>query len=134
MSSIKIWTSTGKWSKEVVGLDKIDLMERALHMGKPDTMVYDEYDDIIEEDVLDGFAYNGDQPIYCKYYKDEDKWEICPLRFEDIQSFQMPFQILEALKKDTEYPYLSAVYDELIKAAEIPAGLKVKSVMLKFHD
>ena len=139
MSRIRVWTSEGKWSKEVVGMDKVDLMERALLLGMPKTSVYDENGEEMDTYTMDGFTYNGDESIKCKKTFEEDwGWftdnDGHSLRFADIQSFQMPFQILEALKKDTEYPYLSAVYDELIKAAEIPAGFKVKSVMLIFHE
>ena len=44
MSKIRVWTSEGEWSEEVFGLDKINLLKRALLYSWP---TEDEYDELV---------------------------------------------------------------------------------------
>ena len=144
MSRIRVWTSEGKWSEEVVGLDKIFLLKHAIRYAWPE-------DDEFENGKyrLKDYSFNDNQPLIIKgpYNEDfegegpwrhildpNDKVDDKILHLADINSFQMPLSVLKHLRDDPKYPYLSDVYNELIEAAKIPSGIKVVCLRLLFED
>jgi len=140
MSRIRVWTSEGKWSEEVVGLDKINLLKRAFLYAWPTEEEYNENGEF----VLENYSFNDDRPLILERY-DEDfefdsPWRHIKdsddriVRLEDINSFQMPLSALKHFRDDSGYPYLSAVYNELIEAAMIPSGIKDFCLRLLFED
>ncbi len=140
MSRIRVWTSEGKWSEEVVGLDKINLLKRAFLYAWP---TEDEYDDD-GMFLMENYSFNDDRSLILEPY-DEDiefdsPWRHIKdsddkiVRLEDINSFQMPLSALKHLRDDSKYSYLSAVFNELIDAAKIPSGIKVVCLRLLFED
>ena len=126
MSRIRVWTSEGKWSEEVVGLDKINLLKRAFLYAWPPE---DEYDD--RSLILEPYDEDIEFDSPWRHIKDSDDKIV---RLEDINSFQMPLSALKHLRDDSKYSYLSAVFNELIDAAKIPSGIKVVCLRLLFED
>lgn len=143
MSRIRVWTSEGKWSEEVVGLDKVNLLKRAFLYAWPTEDEYNEDGKFL----LENYSFNDNRPLILEPY-DEDfefdsPWRHIKdsadkdgkiVRLEDINSFQMPTSVLKHLRDDPKYPYLSGVYNELIEAAKIPSGINVLCLRLLFED
>lgn len=140
MSRIRVWTSEGKWSEEVVGLDKINLLKRTFLYAWP---TEDEYDDD-GKFLLENYSFNDDRSLILEPYDEEFAldypWRHIKglddknVRLEDINSFQMPISVLKHLRDDPKYSYLHMVYNELIEAAKIPSGMKVLCLRLLFED
>ena len=140
MSKIRVWTSEGEWSEEVVGLDKINLLKRALLYAWP---TEDEYDDD-GQFLLENYSFNDNRSLILEPYDENFELDY-PWRhikdsnnkivlLKDIDSFQLPLYVLKQLRDDPKYSYLYAVYDSLIKAAKIPSGIKVSCLRLLFED
>lgn len=141
MSKIRVWTSEDEWSEEVVGLDKINLLKRALLYAWP---TEDEYDDD-GQFLLENYSFNDNRSLILEPYDEDFIYDSPWLHIKDagdnkivslgdIDSFQIPLNVLKHLRDDPKYSYLYAVYDSLIKAAKIPSGIKVSCLRLLFED
>ena len=110
MSRISVWTSEGKWSEEVKGLDKVHLMKTVIGLVKS----------------CEGFdeSWLEDYQIY--------SCENRPESFSSAKFFTMPLVDLDNLIKFD--PACSSLYEKIKKVAQIPPSIKVKSILLMFDD
>ena len=141
MSKIKVWAD-GRWSDEILGLDKVHLIKKSILSQYEPMDDFDYPDDY--EDPLDGFEING-RPISAvdfeaDHYKNE-KWGLfwgslrgcIKIELKDAQTFTMPIAVLRKMSRDDSS--LSAKYDEIISASKAPASTpKGYCLNLKFKD
>ena len=143
MSRIRVWTSDGRWSDEISGLDKVFLIKKAIRLSLFLTC----YEEAV--DSLDGYEING-CPVSDKlddndslYFKDnivDHELEeivldrLCrSLQLDQAETFVFPFDVLKRMKKDDLS--LSAKYDQIISAAKVPAPTpKHYCLFLRFMD
>lgn len=138
MSKIKVWTSQGKWSEEIVGLDKVHLMKEAIHLA---CNCMDENEEPIENPLLD---FEIDNIVLDDdFVKDADSsgvffWSSfssanSQIKLAEAKSMKLPLGILKIISK--EVSYLTPVYDEIIRKAILPSPTpKDYCVILKFEE
>ena len=133
MSRIRVWTSEGKWSEEIVGLDKVDFIK---------TVILREYcpDDnedyvLLEIDftsittgIFDAYSYEHDIDSFLRKFENELREERMAL--SEVKTLKVR---LSTLKRMTSHPYLSAAYNAIIAAACVPATVPAGyCLLLKF--
>lgn len=148
MSKIKVWTSEGKWSKEVEGLDKIHLMKAAIHLYAP---CVDEYGEPVPhplegfgidcKEIDDEFEMNSESFVDAetdKVIETDSFWRhFCAANGGDIiskaKTFKLPLNALRSMIKFE--PLCAPLYDELITVAKVPAtASKDYCLLFKFED
>ena len=140
MSKISVFTSFGQWSSPICGLDKVHLMWSAI---KREYIQTDYYKTMGDE-------YNPDYGITCElknleidnqkittdsiFYNPEDgsiNWISTSL--SRAKSFKMRLCTLQQMAEEDKYA--SAMYNALIKAAQIPSPAPTNyCLMFKFED
>ena len=141
MSKISVWSSEGKWSEDVIGLDKVHLMRRAILIA----WGLKEED---EESDLNGYEIDHHFVFVPSFYDDEEHYRPDPdeesirwrrfagsnphLKFSAVRFFTMPLIDLDRLMKND--PVYAPIYSKIKDAAKIPSSLKVNSILLRFDD
>lgn len=116
MSRIKVWTSKGNWSKEIIGLDKVGLIKTAIWEGQKYLRGYEDDREphfemdfcVLEENVFE-VTERGELRYDFMIYGDVHK----------AKSFIMPLVVLRKLAE--EKWIFQDVYKALLDAAEVPA-------------
>lgn len=143
MSKIRVWTSDGRWSDELSGLDKVFLIKKAIRLRLFLTC----YEDAVE--ALEGFEMNhylvsSFLDMFGDYYNadgivNHENEELIlssinrELPFSQVQSFIMPLAVLIQMKKKDLS--LSAKYDQIISAAKVPTTPpKGYCLLMSFED
>lgn len=116
MSRIKVWTSKGNWSKEILGIDKVGLIKTAIFEGQKYLRGYEDNREphfemdfrILEEDVLE-VTDSGELLYDFRGYGDVQK----------AKSFIMPLVVLQKLADSSLI--LRGAYGALLYAADVPA-------------
>ena len=130
MSKIRVWTPQGDWSEEVIGLDKVNLMKKAISDAV--------YEYLYEDDSpIESFEIDCRGCVWTTYNLRNDDtlyWDDKEHRIKEAKSFKMPLHTLESMIKKATY--LSDVYQKLKVLAKIPAGTVVDNywLMFKFED
>ena len=143
MSKIRVWTSDGRWSDEISGLDKVYLIKEAIRR-RCDLI---SYEDAVES--LKGFEINH-YPVSSfliddddRYYEDgvvdheKEEWVLISLNQElplsQAESFILPLVVLKELQiKD---PTLSAKYAQIISAVKVPTPTpNGYCILMRFED
>lgn len=138
MSKIKVWTSQGKWSEEIVGMDKIHLMKEAILLA---CNCVDENEDPIENPLQDfeidavvlddDFANDADSSgvfFWSSFGSANPK-----IKLSEVKTIKLPLGILKAISK--EMKYLTPIYDEIIRKAILPSPIPIDyCVILKFEE
>lgn len=148
MSKIKVWTSEGKWSKEVEGLDKIHLMKETIHWCAPCVDMQGEpVSHPLEGFEIDGKEINDDFDMDLDPIIDPETGEaieidpfwrhFCAANGGDIRSkaktFKLPLNTLRSMIKFE--PLCAPLYNELITVAKVPAtAAKDYCLLFKFED
>jgi len=142
MSKIRVWTSDGRWSDEILGLDKVYLIKEAIRRR----LFLINYEDA-EED-LDGFEINhcpvsdfldedGDYYNEDDIVRPENKEKFLyslnkRLPLSQAQSFIMPLDVLKGMRDDHS---LSAKYDQIISLVKVPTPTpKGYCILMQFMD
>lgn len=116
MSRIKVWTSKGNWSKEIIGLDKVGLIKTAIWEGQKYLRGYEDDREphfemdfcVLEENVLE-VTERGELRYDFMIYGDVHK----------AKSFIMPLVVLRRLASSSSI--LRGAYEALLSAADVPA-------------
>lgn len=116
MSRIKVWTSKGNWSKEIIGLDKVGLIKTAIWEGQKYLRGYEDDREphfemdfcVLEENVLE-VTERGELRYDFMIYGDVHK----------AKSFIMPLAVLRRLASSSSI--LRGAYEALLSAADVPA-------------
>lgn len=133
MSKIRVWTPRGDWSEEVIGLDKVNLMKKAISDVYYENLEHgvSEFDGDMENFEIDcrGCVWNTYES-----YSETLCWNDKEHRIKEAKSFKMPLHTLESMIKKAAY--LSDLYQKLKDLAEIPAGTVVDNywLLFKFED
>lgn len=153
MSKIKVLTSSGQWSNEILGLDKVNLMKMAIQQEF--THVYaswkEKYRDYCDEDFsIEDFEYNMPLPeleidcnVILKQMINDNStsnghvnWsyftEQSGVELQNAKTLKMRLSTLQELADSSTY--LSAVYKELIAAADIPEPTSGHCLTFKFEE
>ena len=152
MSKIRVWTSDGRWSDEISGLDKVFFIKEAIRRQ----LYLISYEDAVE--ALDGFEINHYLVSDCldedgDYYNEDG---IVNYEKEDsvlfslnkrvplsqAESFIMPLAVLKGMRdkgvRDKEGRVdhsLSAKYDQIISAVKVPTPTpKGYCIIMRFED
>lgn len=140
MSKIKVWTSQGKWSEEIVGMDKIHLMKEAILLA---CNCVDENEEPIEHPLqdfeIDSIALdddfdkeldsNADRVFFWSRFSSANPG----IKLAEAKSVKLPLGILKIISK--EVSYLTPVYDEIIRKAILPSPTPGNyCVILKFEE
>ena len=128
MSKIRVWSSVGNWSGEINGLDKEDFIK---------SLILNEYDPEYGELnglELDGNILSGSDFETTQYGEINDlSW----YKFEKIRPLSKTRSLkarLSTMKKMLAHPYLAAAYNEIIKAACVPASAPADyCLLLRFY-
>lgn len=130
MSRIKVWTSKGNWSKEILGIDKVGLIKTAIKFGERFLRGYEDDREphfemdfcVLEEYVLEE-AERGELRYDFSLYGDVRK----------AKSFIMPLVVLQQLAGYKTI--LQAAYKALIEAADVPASAgKDYCLLMEFEN
>lgn len=116
MSRIKVWTSKGNWSKEIIGLDKVGLINTAIWEGQKYLRGYEDDREphfemdfcVLEENVLE-VTERGELRYDFMIYGDVNK----------AKSFIMPLAVLRRLASSSSI--LRGAYEALLYVADVPA-------------
>lgn len=141
MSVIKVWNGDGRWSEAISGLDKVYFIKAAIlsAYAPEDMWMSSGY-----EDCLSGFELNGQtispDELDSDFYKAEE-WDLfwpvfqgkIRMNFSDINTFIVPFWVLESLRKVDKSLY--GKYEQIITAAKAPVAPPVGyCLFLRFED
>lgn len=141
MSKIKVWAD-GRWSDEILGLDKVHLIKKAIlsQYAPMDELEYsDDYDDLMDGFEINGIPISADDFDADHYKNVEWSWfwgsfqGSLKIELKDVQTFTMPIAVLRKMSRDDSS--LSAKYDEIISASKAPASTpRGYCLNLKFED
>ena len=144
MSRIRVWTSEGKWSDEIRGLDKVYLMKTAILKQCCLTNEVDASESLegFEIDyrwVADALWQLDDSDYYIDNIVDHEKDERFirlvnkQTPFKDAKFFIIPLAVLKEMQKDD--PSLAAKYEQIINASKAPSPApKGYCLMLRFEN
>lgn len=153
MSKIKVLTSSGQWTNEILGLDKVNLMKRAIQQEF--SHVYsswkEKYRDYRDEDFSgEDFEYYMPLPeleIDCKVIlkqmmndnptsNEHVNWayfsKYSGIDLQEAKTLRMRLSTLQELADSSTH--LSAVYKELIAMAEVSEPTSNHCLMFKFEE
>lgn len=116
MSRIRVWTSKGNWSKEILGIDKVGLIKTAIWEGQKYLRGYDDEREphfemdflVLEENDLE-VTESGEFRYDFRIYGDVNK----------AKSFIMPLAVLRRLASSSSI--LRGAYEALLYVADVPA-------------
>jgi len=143
MSKIRVWTSDGRWSDEISGLDKVFLIKDAIRRQ----LYLISYEDAVA--ALEGFEINhyrvsdfldsdGDYYNEDGIVIDENEESILSslnreLPLSQAQSFIMPLAVLKQMQ--SKDPSLSAKYNQIISAVKVPTPTPNHyCILMRFED
>jgi len=141
MSVIRVWTTDGRWSGEIKGLDKVYLIKEAiLQQYAPE----EQWESTGYDECLNGFELDG-QPISPEdfdgnWYVNEN-WVYFWTAFQgkvkislpNVKTFTLPIVVLHSLQRKD--PSLSDKYGQILSAAKTPAALpRGFCLLLRFEN
>lgn len=149
MSKIKVYTSKGNWSEDVVGLDKVHLIKDAIRTmclcydNRTSELINEplkdfeidrsELDDDFDRNAIEQFLDDNGKIIevdrFWAHFNDVNQH----VKIREAKTFKLPLNTLKSISKD--YRYLTSIYDEIISRALVPAPTpKDYCLLLKFED
>ena len=133
MSKIRVWTPKGEWSEEVVGLDKVDFMGKAISDEHHNNSFLIKSERKLFIDAMNKFEIDCKDIWEVYSYDDNGSWVLNPKSLAAATSFKMPLHTLESMIKQT--PYLRDVYQKIVDLAQVPAGANADyCILLKFEN
>lgn len=141
MANIRVWTSKGQWSEDVIsGLDKVDLIKAAiLHEYNPEDEDNFEFYELsgleidhlsISSDYFEAKYYIDDINAFCKVFESRLKVKTG----KGLESTVTLKVRLSTIKEMAKHIYLSAAYNAIIEAACVPSPTPVNyCLLLKFE-
>lgn len=142
MSKIKVYTSKGNWSEDVVGLDKLHIIKDAIRSMciccddeplKGFEIDNSELDDDFDRNAIEQFLDDDGKIIEIDRFWSRFHGANKHVKIREAKTFKLPLNTLKLISK--KYRYLTSIYDEIISLALVPVPTpKDYCLLLKFED